>query len=109
MGVLQALRVEMSLGLMRPSLKGVGFRGGPVGDEGDRRGPGRLFARWVRPERDLLLTFGAIVGGLMRYACACFPAHLVPGHVLTSNNETFPAFTISGERHHCTTKRCSPA
>lgn len=78
MGVLQALQMETSLGLMRPSLKGVGFRGGPVGDRGECRGPGRLFARWVRPERDLLLTFGAIVGGLMRYVCACwgFPSAL---------------------------------
>ena len=71
MGVLQALQMEMSVGLMRPSLKGVGFRGGPVGDRGECRGPGRLFARWVRPERDLLRSFGAMVCGVICYGCVC--------------------------------------
>ena len=45
MGVLHALQMETSLGLMRPSLNAVGLRGDLVGDEGECRGPGRLFAR----------------------------------------------------------------
>lgn len=46
MGVLQALQMEMSVGLMRPSLKGVGFRGDFTGDSaGSSRPAGRLFAR----------------------------------------------------------------
>jgi hypothetical protein len=45
MGILQALQIETSLALMRPSLNAVGLRGDLVGDEGECRGPGRLLAR----------------------------------------------------------------
>jgi hypothetical protein len=44
-GALHALQMETSLGLMRPSLNAVGLRGDLAGDEGECRGPGRLFAR----------------------------------------------------------------
>jgi hypothetical protein len=71
MGVLQDLQIATSLGMMRPSLNGVGFRGDLMGDSaGSSRPAGRLFARWVRPERDLLRSFGAIVvGGFGCHAC----------------------------------------
>jgi hypothetical protein len=73
MGVLQALQMETSLGMMRPSLNAVGLRGDLMGDSaGSSRPAGRLFARWVRPERDLLRSFGAIiVGKLGCHACVC--------------------------------------
>jgi hypothetical protein len=44
-GALHALQMETSLGLMRPSLNAVGLRGDLVGDEGECKGPGRLFVR----------------------------------------------------------------
>ena len=63
MGVLQALQMDTSLVFMRPSLKGVGFRGDLIGDSaGSSRPAGRLFERWVRPERDLLRSLGAMLG-----------------------------------------------
>jgi len=109
MGVLQDLQIEMSLGIMRPSLNGVGFRGDLMGDDsaGSRRPAGRLFARWVRPETDLLRSFGAIVVG--GFGCD----HRVRGDswlaswwILVSNNESFPALTISGGQLYYATKKC---
>ena len=72
MGVLQALQMETSLGMMRPGENCFGFRGDLTGDSAESsRLAGRLFARWVRPERDLLRSFGAIFGGLWCYARMC--------------------------------------
>ena len=72
MGVLQALQMEMSLGMMRPSLKGVGFRGDFTGESaGSSRPAGRLFARWVRPEMDLLRSLGAMIGEVRCYDFVC--------------------------------------
>lgn len=71
-GVLQALQMETSLGMMRPKENGSGSRGDLTGDSAESsRLAGRLFARWVRPERDLLRSFGAMVGGLGCCAPVC--------------------------------------
>ena len=64
MGVLQALQIETLVEMMGPRENGVIFRGDLVGDRAESRPPGRLFARYVRPERDLLRSFGAMVDRL---------------------------------------------
>lgn len=65
MGALHALQIETVLGLMWPRVNGVGLRGDLMGDSIESSvGPGRLFARWLRPEMDLLRSVGAMVGSL---------------------------------------------